>query len=231
MKNLSTWWAEFKYNYSWSDYVGYIDGWLPRVSLFFPLIGYMILVNDEVSELLEFQKITRNVADEFGLSSSVRLRLIYYGLFFLGVSNFIYQFKQPYIFRFGNNLLEYTKSALENFTYVNFLRIHRVIKDEGHLTQDGQYYDSEWEGFTNSALNRGEGTDNVKRTGSWEEAKAKYGSLLRSMLREHFFRYDISNRTWLTACLILSTLGYLLLAVPSLDLFVKITVSTFYSSP
>jgi hypothetical protein len=34
---------------------------------------------------------------------------------------------------------------------------------------DGKYYDSEWEEFLKAATNAGEETDNVERTGSWED--------------------------------------------------------------
>ena len=228
MTSFGSWWSVFKYNYAWSDWVGFIDGWIPRFSYFFPIIGYMILFNDQISEMIQFTRITHYMTYDWGLSATTRLRFVYYGLFFLGVSNFIYRIKKPYAFRFGKDFVEYTKTALENFTYGDFVKIHETIRVEGHLTLDGKYYDSEWEGFITAARNAGEGTDNVQRTGSWEDAKQQYGSLLRSMLRENYFRSNTKKRAWLTCCLLLSTAGYVLLAVPSIDLFLKITISTFF---
>lgn len=111
------------------------------------------------------------------------------------------------------------------------MQIHSTIRHEGHLTPDGKYYDSEWKGFLETARNPGEGTDNVVRSGNWEDAKRKYGDLLRSMLRENFFRSDTQNRISLSICLFLSTVGYILLAIPSIDLFAKVTVSTIGMYP
>ena len=220
-------WDGFKYNYRWSDWVGYIDGWIPRFSLFIPIIGYLILFNDQFSEMIRFEQITHQATYDWELGAKSRLRLVYYGLFFLGISNFIFRLKKPYVFRFGQDIVSYTKTALENFTHGDFSQIHSTIRHEGHLTLDGKYYDSEWDGFSEVARNKGGGTYSVEKCGSWEEAKLQYGSLLRSMLRENFFRNDIRRRNWLTVCLLLSTVGYFLLALPSLDLFVKITISTF----
>ena len=227
MNRLSSWWSGFTYNYAWSDWVGYIDGWIPRFSLFFPIIGYLILFNDPISEMIQFKQITHQATYDWGLSATTRLRFVYYALFFLGVSNFIHRLKRPYAFRFGKDFVEYTRTALENFTLGDFVQIHSTIRHAGHLTQDGKYYDSEWDGFKEAARNAGEGTDTVERTGSWEDAKRRYGSLLRSMLREDFFRSDTKKRGWLTCCLMLSTAGYILLAIPSIDLFLKVTYSTF----
>ncbi len=226
MNAIKSWWSGYTYNYAWSDWVSYIDGWIPRFSLFVPIIGYLIIFNDQISGMIQFQQITTEFTYDFGLDSKSRLRFVYYGLFSLGVSNFIFRIKKPYVFRFGRNTVQYTRTALEIFTFGDFARIHETIRHEGHLTLDGKYYDSEWDGFSERARNKGEGTERVERGGSWENAKSQYGSLLRSMLRENFFRNDTIRRKWLTSCLVLSTIGYLMLALPSIDLFVKITIST-----
>ncbi len=147
MNGFIVWWSAFKYNYAWSDWVGYIDGWIPRFSFFFPIIGYLILFNDQTSQMIQFKQITHQSTYDWGLSAASRLRFLYYGLFFLGVSNFIYRLKKPYAFRFGKNVIEYTKSALENFTYGDFFQLHQTIRRDGHLTLAGKYYDSEWKGL------------------------------------------------------------------------------------
>lgn len=226
LARISSGWGTFVYNYSWSDWVHYIDGWIPKFSLFFPLVGYLILFNDSVSQSLVFTNLTSSTI-EWGLTGPGRLRFLYFGLLFLGVSNFIYRIKKPYSFRLGVNVFEYTRNALEFFTYGDYIEMHGRIRDEGHLTMSGKYYDSEWDGFQQSAVNSGEGTNSVERDGNWEAAKQQYGSLLRSILRESFFRLNIQNRSWLTVCVTFSTVGYALLAVPSMDLFLKVAQSTF----
>ena len=226
MTRFGHWWSGFVYNFAWSDYTEYIDGWIPRFCFFIPVVGYMILFNDQVVGMMEFHKLTREPSFEWGLTTSSRLRFIYYALFCLGISNLIFRARKPYAFRFGRNVSDYTRNALELFTLGDYVGIHGTIRHKGHLTLDGKYYDSEWDGFIGAARNPGEGTENVVRSGNWEEAKRQYGDLLRSMLRENFFRSDIQNRIALSTCLLLSSLGYVLLAVPSGDLFAKVTAST-----
>lgn len=216
----------FWYNFGWSEWVPYIDGWIPRFALFVPIVGYLILFADQVGGSLHFTHLA-GPAPEFGLTGQERLRFVYFGLFALGVSNFIYRLKRPYQFRFGTNRIDYSRSGLESFTYQDFVALHHEIRSKNHYTLDGKYYDSEWDGFKEAAINRGEGTERVERTGHWEDAKSKYGSLLRSILSETFFRSSIQRRPWLIICIVLSTLGYLLLLAPSADLFFKVLSSTF----
>jgi len=227
MRTLNGWWQTFSYNYCWPDYVKYIDGWIPKLALTVPVIGYLILFNDKISELFIFTEIANEDTLLFGLSGVQRLRLIYFGLILLGASNFIYLIKKPFHFKFGRNIVDYTRTCLELFSLGDYIQMHGTIRHEGHLTLDGKYYDSEWEGFLNTAKNAGEGTDYVKRDGDWDGAKSKYGGLLRGILRENFFRYDIKRRYWLSLCLLLSTGGYLLMLIPSADLFVKVCISSF----
>jgi hypothetical protein len=227
MRSLNFWWSDFSYNYRWSDYVKYIDGWIPKLALSVPIIGYLILFNDKMSELLIFDEIANEDTLSFGLSGLQRLRILYFGLIFLGISNFIYHINKPRHFKLGTNLADYTKVCLEMLNLGDYSQMHHTIREEGHLTPNGKYYDSEWDGFEESATNTNEGTDQVLRDGDWEGAKRKYGGLLREILAENYFRYDIKKRFWLSLCLTLSTIGYALLLVPSLDLFIKVCVSSF----
>lgn len=192
-----------------------------------PLLGYLILFNDSVSELLTFQVLIGESESSFGLSGSQRLRCLYFGLVSLGVSNIIYRLRRPYIFRFGTNITEYTRTCLEIFTSYDFTQIHHRIRADGHLTIGGKYYDSEWDGFLADARDPDAGTEQAKNTGDWSLAVRKHGDLLRAMLSENFFRGETTRRPWLTACLMLSSCGYLLLIVPGADLFIKVAKSSF----
>ncbi len=218
-------WQTFKYNYCWSDYVRYIDGWIPKLALTVPILGYLILFNDKVSDILIFKTIANEDTLSFGLSGQQRLRSLYFGLIFLGVSNFIYIIKKPYLFKFGTNLVDYSKTCLELFTLSDYIQMHSMIQDKGYLTSGGKNYGYEWQGFCEDSSISGEDTDDAERHGNWEAAKSKYGGLLRGLLSETFFRYDTGGRCWLSLCLFLSSLGYLFLLAPSGDLFIKVCIS------
>ena len=215
-------WIIFKINYSWSDWITYIDGWIPKFALFFPAIGYLILFNDAISDVFSFDHLANEEILNSGLTGESRLKFLYFSLFFLGISNFLYRFKKPHVLRLGNTSLEYSKAGLEHFTLGDYVELHGRIRHHGHASLHGKYYDSEWEGFLEDCRNTGEGTANVKRDGNWEEAKKQYGNLLRSMLRDNFYYYSSKKQIWLSICIFLSSIGYILMAIPSLDIFIKV---------
>ena len=157
-----------------------------------------------------------------------RLKLIYFGLIFLGSANILYRLRRPFIFRIGTDQFEYVDKALLHFTLSDYIDIHGAIRREGHHTLRGKYDDAEYEAFLDLASGeRDLHLGGRKSESDWTQAKGKYEDLMRSMLIENFFRNNIMRRTSLTLCIILSMIGYVLLLVPSADLFFKV----FYGEP
>jgi hypothetical protein len=193
-----------------------------------PIIGYLIIFNDTISQHLSFNKLAGENTIDFGLSSIERLKLIYFGLIFLGSANIIYRIRRPFIIKLGRNTFEYVTNALSQFTISEYINIHGTIRHEGHQTLYGKYYDSEYETFLDMALGKKRiGNDRDESTAHWVGAKNKHEGLLRSMLIENFFRNDIKRRWSLTLCIFLSLVGYFLLLIPSADLFLKVVAVTF----
>jgi hypothetical protein len=219
---LSVKWSTFVYNYGWADYVFLFDGWIAKCSMGVPIIGYLILFNDSVSQHLSFNLITNEAVFRFGISSSTRLKLIYFGLILLGTANILYRLRRPFIFKIGTNQFDYVQNALRHFTASSYINIHGVIRHEGHLTLHGKYYDSDYDDFLDDALGREEGDQRGMKTGDWTAAKNKHEHLLRSMLIENFFRNNVERRYSLTICLVTAVIGYAFLLVPSADLFLKV---------
>ena len=81
-------WSSFDYNFGWSDYVFLFDGWVAKCAMAVPIIGYLILFNDTISQQLSFNKLASEDVLGFGLSSAARLKFIYFGLIFFGFSEY-----------------------------------------------------------------------------------------------------------------------------------------------
>jgi hypothetical protein len=219
-------WGIFAYNYQWPDYVNLFDGWLARCSMAVPVIGYLILFNDSVSQHLSFNVLAHEQVLSFGLTSSTRLKLIYFGLIFLGSANIIYRIRRPYALKIGTDEFLYVETALKHFTASDYINVHGDIRGSGFdpYTRHGKYYDSEYDAFLKLAIGE-EVSGRAGRepaTANWAEAKSKFEGLLRSMLIENFFRQKVQRRVSLTICISLALIGYLLLLIPSADLFIKV---------
>jgi hypothetical protein len=221
-------WGSFTYNYGWSDYVYLFDGWVAKCAMAVPIIGYLILFNDSISQHLSFNKLANENLLGFGLSSGARLKLIYFGLIFLGSANILYRIRRPFVFKVGTDQFEYVEHALKHFTISAYIDIHGRIRYEGHHTLHGKYYDAEYDAFLNLALGqKGQRAQRDESTADWTLAKSRYEGLLRSMLIENFYRSNVKRRLSLSCCLFLSLLGYALLLLPSVDLFVKVFTVSF----
>lgn len=218
-------WQIFVYNYQWPDYISLFDGWIAKCSMAVPIVGYLILFNDTISKHIAFNNLANEHLLSFGISSSARLKLIYFGLIFLGSSNIFYRLRRPYALKIGKNEFEYVETALKYFTVTDYIRINGEIKhsDFDPYTQHGKYYNSEFDAFLKLAI--GEDKKGDPSSIHWVEAKNRFEGLLRSMLIENFFRQKIQRRYSLTFCIVLSLIGYCLLFIPSADLFLKVTSS------
>lgn len=214
-------WETFRYNFRWSDYVWLLNGWTSKFSFAVPIVGYLILFNDSVAATISFDRLTNGQPSFHGLSSDTRLRLLYFGLIFLGISNICYFIFRPHVLRLAENQINYTNTALNIFTLRDYISINDRIGYGGHVTLYGKYYDRDWGDFLQRAT--GDYGDVSDLTSAhWSEAKAKHENLLRCMLIDHFFYYDTKRRFILLFLLFLSTLGYALIMIPSLDLFIRV---------
>ena len=147
-------WGIFAYNYCWSDYVFLLDGWIAKCAMAVPVIGYLILFNDSVSQHLSFNKLASESVTWFGLSSVVRLKLIYFGLISLGTANILYRLRRPFVFKIGTSEFNYVENALKHFTVSAYIDINGTIRHEGHHTLHGKYYDAEYDAFLDLARAR-----------------------------------------------------------------------------
>jgi hypothetical protein len=70
-----------------------------QLSVLFPLVGYLILINDEVAKFLTATALDRTVANPSLLNSvwNGKLYFIYFGLMALGIGSAFYQYACPHI--------------------------------------------------------------------------------------------------------------------------------------
>ena len=224
---LASRWEGFRYNYQWHDYVPYLDGWIVRFAATIPILGYLILFNDEVTAFMNFDDLTSGQEDKFWLTGSQRLRLLYFGMLLLALANLLYRIRRPYVLKCAPSLEEYLEWADRLLTFSDLLGMHRQIRSDVHVSQDGKYWDSDWDAFRLDA--QGSEDDASMKIGDWGLAKQKHGNLIRSILRETYYRSARERRASLSVCLFIAILGYSFLAIPSLDLFFRVFAATFLS--
>jgi hypothetical protein len=102
--------------------------------------------------------------------------------------------------------------------------MHGNIQKKGSISIEGTYHDSEWDRFADAA-NTNEEWKDIRRYADWGKATKTHGGLLRSILKESFHYGNRQRRGWLSICVVLSTIGYLPLFIPGVDLIIKVAMS------
>jgi hypothetical protein len=219
-------WITFRYNFRWSSYVWLLDGPMSKLAIAIPLVGYLILFNDTIASSLRFNDLANENMVPLIFSYLTRLKLLYVGLVLIGIASIQYRLFRPSVSRFAVDKYDYVERGLESFVFADFAQIHAAIREHkrGHLTPHGDYPSSEWDGFQATALGKRQewNVDYEEGVSNWAEAKSKYENLLRAMLLETHFKADTSRRKRLASCLSMSICGHLLLALPSIDLFLRV---------
>jgi hypothetical protein len=145
----------------------------------------------------------------------------------LGAANALYFLRRPYAIKLGKDEFSYIQKALEHFTVSTYLEINSEIRNDEYdaRTREGKYYDSDFDDFYYAATGRRRGSpSNDVQQYHYVRAKQAFESLLRSMLTEYYFRRKTARRVSLTICIALALVGYGFLAIPSIDLFLKVMI-------
>lgn len=235
---LASRWHVFWYNFAWYDYAKLLNGTPSKLAIVFPLIGYAILFNDYVVSDYGFKSLTGEVKTHLFLNTDLKLRFAFIGMMLVAFANVFYKVRRPYMMRHGESQIEFNKTVDELFTYGDLLGLHNQIRRSGFdpLTRDGKYYDEEWEAFSDDCvwpeIGQGVRERSIRafreetRKRNFSEAKQRHSSLVRSILRETYFRECRGRRTSLVVCVFAAIVGYTLILLPSLDLSAVILFQT-----
>uniref|UniRef100_UPI003B51D8E0 hypothetical protein n=1 Tax=Roseovarius indicus TaxID=540747 RepID=UPI003B51D8E0 len=240
-ERIASKWRVFVYNFTWDDYATYLNGHITKAALVIPIFGYAVIFNDYVTDELTFENLTNEVQTTFFLDPDARLRLLFFASLILAAGNLSYRLMRPHAMKVGESLEDYSEYFLNHVPSPAFLRLHREIQssDFDPYTTDGKYNHDDWELFWREAHWSQSGRNlldedtlledlyDYQRV-DYEQAKRRHKSVLLSILRETYFRETRKRRPQLTFCILLATVGYALLIIPSLDLTLRVIELTFF---
>lgn len=229
-------WHGFEYNFHWEDYSFLFRGSVARAAATVPIVGYLIIFNDGLSQYLTFEKLAPKAHSYEFISNIVRLRLVYFGLVLLGIAETVYLIKRPYVIKLGQDFFSYKLRILELASPSYFIEANYKIRnsDTDPYTQGGKYYDRDYEDFIEMALGARPG-NSIKdafesgKPANWDEATRRYEPLITGMIQEIYFREGRKRRVALSCAIAFALMGYFFLAIPSLDLFFRVVFLAFSS--
>ena len=234
LANRWTWLYWRVYRFSWANYLILFENSVSRISLFFPVVGYLILLSDQAAEVISFHDLSGSTT-VFGLSMRERLILLYFGLVLIALSRVIYLWRRPHTIHLGPTEVRWVNYGLKEFMYINFLRMHQDIEENGHRTTYGKYYTDDWEAYADDARWKLSGRsehldeDAKKRDRSSVNhfrSKERHDDLLRAILIDRYYEYSARRKLSLAAALTFALSGYALFFVPSVELFLTVVFLT-----
>ncbi len=214
------------------DYVEpYLNNKFSRSAILIPVFGYLILFNDYVVGNVNFKNLTSPLETKLLLSDSARLKFVYFGLVIVAINTFMHRILRPRILSQGRNLPEYMDHALTYFTIGQFVTLYQNQGNSPELAP----FSKQWAAFLNDARwtiggpKENLSTRESKRiqTVSFSAAKKTHEDLLRTILTQTYNLETSIKRKSLIAFLVFATTGYLLLLIPSFDLFMRVVLATF----
>lgn len=224
-------WEVFRYNFRWSDYEGLLNGRLATAAAITPVLGYAVLFNDYIWEEVDFTVLAEPENTTWIIDPRHRVRFVYFGLVFLGLSNLLYRWRRPQVLRQARNQFEFIDFSKSHLTLIDIFEMHSRVARDGHSTPQGKDHLKEWNQFWEVAREKTEMINSggeVEGATNFQVAMNRFEGMIRNLAVEHFFFFDTRRRLELCIAIALALTGLFLLAVPSLDLFLRVVSLTFF---
>lgn len=224
------WWSRCSYEVriflrrmNWSTLRTVGNSRLVSLTIFIPIIGYLVILSDNFISYLrpaeEFLGVTTS-----GLTLIEKLKLVYLGLVFLSFGQAIFWIRCPKLIKNYGSFLEYIEREKRHIVgsdkeHVNahnreqFLRscvLEMEILYEGQDTEEISFYKEIAESLQNN------------------ENKHQYvnhGRKLEDLMETRYEAHDSMYRKPLYACMILYSIGFLLLFIPAFETFTRVLMT------
>ena len=211
------------YRFAWDDYVSLFEGPLSKAFAAVPVFAYLIIFNDALLDKFGFRELIGEEDSSFFLKDVSRLKFAYFGLICLGLGQLLFLWRRPFVLKQARSQSDYINFVRSVFTPRDFIAVYERITREGHTTLYGKDELSQWDIFIAQI------TEHKMVNYSYQSAIEKFGGLVRSLAVDNYRTYVLKRKFSLLVSLSLVSVGYLLLAIPSIDLFFKVLASVIYS--
>ena len=209
MKFSEDWWP-----FQWQTVKAVANNDLSRVMGLVPLAGYLILFNDEFANLASFNTIA-GVTDQFDspffLEAITKLRLVFFGSLFVFISFVIYRIFRPPVIDFSISDIEFSGRVRENYTVAEIASMELQVYSDSWKPRNSIFW-------TARGITRQEPILSGFRPDTRSYLLSEYGDYISFLAREWWTGMMHTFRPARIASLVFGVSGYILLAVPTVDI-------------
>ena len=188
---------------------------LARIVGFVPIIGYLILFNDEIAGIASFKTIAgveSDGASPFILSSLTKMRLVFFGSLLILFANILYRVFRPRVLESSSGDIEFSIRVRDSYS------VHELA------SMEEQVYSDDWKPrlpifwmiFDSPRAKKN--LVSGYRTDVRVQMFSKHGDYIDFLAREWWTGMMHTFRVARLASMSLGITGYILLAVPTLDI-------------
>lgn len=199
---------------------------LSRIVGLVPLIGYLILFNDEIADIASFRTIAGVVDDNtspFILSGLTKMRLVFFGSLFILISNLIFIAFRPNILQRSKGDMEFCIRVRDSYS------VHELSSMEKHI------FSCHWKPRTKLFWKVYDETRAKRKviSGFRPDARAQmflqHGDYIHFLAREWWAGMMHTYRIARFASVSFGITGYILLAIPTLDISQAVLLDIYAS--
>lgn len=190
-------------NYTWEHWLPFIDNWIPRFSVVVPVVGYLILLSDDVTQFFQYSQIVDSTYLLGGLDATERLRFVFFGLWFLAISNLIFRLRGPSVLKIARTSILYRSVSYDVNTFLDYYELVGRLEVLRPLSEYQSGAKEIWSSFDRSADMWSDDAQAYQANNSWDEAKSSHGAFLRELLKWDFYARVCENRV-LSLCVFVS---------------------------
>lgn len=221
----------------WSNLRILANSSLIRLALFAPLIGYLVIFSDALTEELQFQNLT-GAESTLLLSTKARLQFLYFGMIGGAFGTLWYGFRCPEQVKVASNSREYATFGVREFS------VKKLISTFLHLEKKhnyGRFDDIEYDRdnfnefidavFLAHSLDTELLTEAELEEAIWfslkdindpRKAKEQHHEFLAHLLETEFALADKSRKIEAGLLTLLCAFSLICLSIPSVDVFVSV---------
>lgn len=200
-------WQKLKKDWAlWHHLRGVGNSGLVRLTVLTPVLGYLILLNETVSNYLQLHP-------RLALFSSdvpVRLLFLYYGTVVLAVASLTYIFRCPQIVKRYGSASEYCAAELNYQSSANHLKL---LRDRVRTLVEKDYIRELLDNFDQMQLH-------VKTA----NLKSSADSEIQEVMTLEWQLNNLDGPVSRSVCLLLFYLGFSILSVPAIMTFAEVTI-------
>ena len=189
----------------WTDVRWISNSPAARLVILIPLVGYWIILNNHV---VEFTRLSRELVGHDPPGDPWRLFATYFGLCGVAVASALYQIYCPNEVKAFPSASAYVAGYFSDISGIEMRRVDLAV-------ENGDQESQRMYALTQEQL--------ARATDSLDDLERRRANVKRNTLQIHYDLWNRSNASVRRAMAVLYRLGFLALAVPSIDIFIRVS--------